>query len=194
MAQIVSMRGLQHLTSLVYINVDYNSLQTINLSNLPNLEYADVSDCDVPGTNVSSLKSFNLSGSTNILELRLDDSDFSSGINVSNLINLEWLDVDQCNLSSLDVSGLSNLYYLDAWGNTNMTSLDITGCSNLVDLYADSCSLTQASVDAILLELDNLGNGGGYADLAGSGNAAPGATGLAAIVSLEAKGWTIYTN
>jgi len=194
MAQIVSMRGLQHLTSLAYINVDYNALETINLSNLPNLIYADVSDCDVPGTNISSLKSFNLSGSTNIQELRLDDSDFSSGINVSNLINLEWLDVDQCNLPSLDVSGLSSLYYLDAWGNTNMTSLDITGCSSLVDLYADSCSLTQASVNAILIELDNLGNVSGYIDIAGGTNAAPTGLGAAAVISLQNKGWTLNYN
>jgi Leucine-rich repeat (LRR) protein len=194
MAQIVSMRGLQHLTSLTYINVDYNSLQTINLSNLPNLQYADVSDCDVPGTNISSLKSFNLSGSTNILELRLDDSDFSSGINVSNLVNLEWLDVDQCNLPSLDVSGLSNLVYLDAWGNESMISLDISGCESLVDLDAFDCALTEASVNAILIELDTQGNIGGYVALDTGTNAAPTGLGVAAVISLQGKGWDVYYN
>jgi Leucine-rich repeat (LRR) protein len=194
MAQIVSMRGLQHLTSLTYINVDYNSLQTINLSNLPNLQYADVSDCDVPGTNISSLKSFNLSGSTNILELRLDDSDFSSGINVSNLVNLEWLDLDQCNLPSLDVSGLSNLVYLDAWGNESMISLDISGCESLVDLDAFDCALTEASVNAILIELDTQGNIGGYVALDTGTNAAPTGLGAAAVISLQGKGWDVYYN
>jgi Leucine-rich repeat (LRR) protein len=194
MAQIVSMRGLQHLTSLTYINVDYNSLQTINLSNLPNLQYADVSDCDVPGTNISSLKSFNLSGSTNILELRLDDSDFSSGINVSNLVNLEWLDLDQCNLPSLDVSGLSNLVYLDAWGNESMISLDISGCESLVDLDAFDCALTEASVNAILIELDTQGNIGGYVALDTGTNAAPTGLGVAAVISLQGKGWDVYYN
>lgn len=188
------MRGLQHLTSLAYINVDYNALETINLSNLPNLIYADVSDCDVPGTNISSLKSFNLSGSTNIQELRLDDSDFSSGINVSNLVNLEWLDVDQSNLPSLDVSGLSNLFYLDAWGNESLTSLNISGCESLVDLYADDCALTEASVNAILIELDNLGNTGGYVNIANGTSAAPTGLGAAAVISLEAKGWSLSYN
>lgn len=188
------MRGLQHLTSLTYINVDYNSLQTINLSNLPNLQYADVSDCDVPGTNISSLKSFNLSGSTNILELRLDDSDFSSGINVSNLVNLEWLDLDQCNLPSLDVSGLSNLVYLDAWGNESMISLDISGCESLVDLDAFDCALTEASVNAILIELDTQGNIGGYVALDTGTNAAPTGLGAAAVISLQGKGWDVYYN
>lgn len=194
MAQIVSMRGLQHLTSLIYINVDYNSLQTINLSNLPDLQFADVSDCDVPGTNTSSLKSFNLSGSTNVTELRLDDSDFSSGINVSNLTNLQWLDLDQCNLPSLDVSGLSNLVYLDAWGNESMTSLDISGCESLVDLDAYDCALTEASVNAILIELDTQGNTGGYVDLSGGTNAAPTGLGAAAVISLQGKGWDVYYN
>ena len=188
------MRGLQHLTSLEYINVDYNSFQTINLSNLPNLEYADVSDCDVPGTNISSLKSFNLSGSTNILELRLDDSDFSSGINVSNLTNLEWLDVDQCNLPSLDVSGLSNLFYLDAWGNESLTSLNISGCESLVDLDAYDCALTEASVNAILIELDNQANTNGYVVLDGGTNAAPTGLGAAAVTSLQGKGWDVFYN
>lgn len=194
MAQIVSMRGLQHLTSLVDINVDYNSFQTINLSNLPNLQYADVSDCDVPGTNISSLKSFNLSGSTNIENLRLDDSDFSSGINVSNLVNLEFLDLDQCNLPSLNVSGLSNLYVLDVWGNENLTSLNISGCENLVDLYAYNCALTEASVNAILIELDNQANTNGYLTLDGGTNAAPTGLGIDAIISLQNKGWNIFYN
>lgn len=194
MAQIVSMRGLQHLTSLEYINVDYNSFQTINLSNLPNLEYADVSDCDVPGTNVSSLKSVNLSGSTGVLQLRLDDSDFPSGINISNLVNLELLDVDQCNLPSLDLSGLSNLFFVDAWGNENMTSLNISGCENLVDISAYGCALTEQSVNAILIELDAQANTSGYVALDGGTNAAPTGLGAAAVTSLESKNWYVFYN
>ena len=193
-APIISIRGLQNLQALTEFDADYNALSTINLSNLPNLYYVDISDCDIPGTNTPSLTSFNLSGSTNIEELRLDDSDFSAGINVSGLSNLYWMDVDQCNLPSLDVSGLSSLFYLDAWGNTNMTSLNISGCSDLVNLYADSCALTEASVNAILIELDQQGNLGGLVDVSGGTSAAPTGLGAAAVISLESKGWNVYYN
>lgn len=193
-AVITSIRGLQNLTNLSSFYADWNGLSTINLSNLLNLSYVDVSDCDIPGTNTPSLTSFNFSGSINIQELRLDDSNFSAGIDVSGLSNLYWLDVDQCDLPSLDVSGLSSLFYLDAWGNTNMTSLDITGCSTLVNLYADSCALTEASVNAILIELDQQGNNGGEVDLSNGTNAAPTGLGIAAVTSLESKGWLVYYN
>lgn len=193
-APIISIRGLQNLQALTGFDADYNALSTINLSNLPNLYYVDISDCDIPGTNTPSLTSFNLSGSTNIQELRLDDSDFSAGINVSGLTDLYWLDVDQCNLPSLNVSGLSNLTWLDVWGNDSMTSLNISGCSNLIDLSADGCALTEASVNAILIELDQQGNVSGYVDVSGGTNAAPTGLGAAAVISLESKGWDVYYN
>lgn len=193
-APIISIRGLQNLQGLISFDADYNGLSTINLSNMPNLFDVDISDCDIPGTNTPSLTSFNFSGSNNIEELRMDDSNFSGGINVSNLSDLYWLDVDQCNLPSLDVSGLSSLYYLDAWGNENMTSLNITGCQSLVDIYADECALTEASVNAILIELDNLGNTGGYINISGGTNAAPTGLGIAAVISLMGKGWNLSYN
>jgi len=193
MAQIVSITGLQNLVNLDYFNADFNALQTVNLSNLPNLTYVDVSDCDFPGTDTSSLTSINLSGSP-IIELRLDDSDFSAGITVNTLPYLNWLDLDQCNLPSLNLSGLNNLLFLDAWGNDNMTTIDITGCSSLIELYLDSCALTQQSVDHILAELDDQGNTGGYLDISDTGNAYPSPAGMVSLANLEGKMWTIYYN
>jgi Leucine-rich repeat (LRR) protein len=179
--------------NLDYFNADFNALQTVNLSNLPNLTYVDVSDCDFPGTGTSSLTSINLSGSP-IIALRLDDSDFSAGITVNTLPYLNWLDLDQCNLPSLDVSGLNNLFFVDAWGNDNMTTIDITGCSNLVELYLDSCALTQQSVDHILAELDDQGNTSGYLDISDTGNAYPSPAGMVSLANLVGKGWTIFYN
>lgn len=193
MAQVVSITGLQNLVNLDYFNADFNALQTVNLSNLPNLTYVDVSDCDIPGTNISSLTSINLSGSP-IIELRLDDSDFSAGITVNTLPYLNWLDLDQCNLPSLDVSGLNNLFYLDAWGNENMTTINITGCSSLADLALDGCALTQQSVDHVLDELDDQGNANGYLWIDGGTNAYPSAAGMVSLANLEGKGWDIYYN
>lgn len=194
MAQIVSITGLQNLVNLSSFYADYQSFQTVNLSNLPNLTYVDVSDCDIPGTNISSLTSINLSGCP-IVELRLDDSDFSAGLpNISALTNLYWLDLDQCNLPSLNLSGLSDLFLVDAWGNDNMTTIDITGCSSLIELYLDSCALTQQSVDHVLAELDIQGNVSGYLDISDAGNAYPSPAGMVSLANLEGKGWTIYYN
>lgn len=193
MAQVVSITGLQNLVNLDYFNADYNSLQTVNLSNLPNLTYVDVSDCDFPGTNTSSLTSINLSGSP-IIELRLDDSDFSAGITVNTLPYLNWLDLDQCNLPSLNLSGLNNLFYVDAWGNENMTTINITGCSSLSDLALDDCALTQQSVDHVLAELDIQGNVSGYLWINGGTNAYPSPAGMVSLANLEGKGWEIYYN
>lgn len=193
-AQIVSITGLQRLVNLQYLNIDWNAFQSVNISNLPNLTFVDISDCDVPGTSDSSLTSVNFTGSTNIEELRLDDSNLSGGINVSSLVNLIWLDLDQCNLPSLNLSGLTNLFYVDAWGNEDMTSINITGCSTLVDLALDSCNLTQQAVDHVLAELDLQGNTGGYVWVNGDGNAIPSAAGLVSIANLQAKGWSVYYN
>jgi len=195
MAQIVSITGLQNVVNLQSFVADFQGLQTVNLSNLPNLEYVDVSDCDFPGTNTNSLTSVNFSGSTGITEIRLDDSDFSAGLpNISALTNLYWLDVDQCNLPSLNLSGFSNLFLVDAWGNDNMTTINITGCSSLIELYLDSCALTQQSVDHVLAELDDQGNTGGYLDISDTGNAYPSPAGMVSLANLEGKGWSIYYN
>lgn len=194
MAQIVSITGLQRFINLQYLNIDANAFESVNFSNLPNLTYVDISDCDVPGTSINSLTSVNFTGSTNIEELRLDDSDFSGGINISALTNLVLLDLDQCDLPSLDLSGLSNLLYADVWGNEDMTTINITGCSSLVDLALDSCNLTQQAVDHVLAELDIQGNTGGYVYLDGDGNAVPSAAGLVSIANLEGKGWSVYYN
>lgn len=193
---ITSITGLQNLTGLTRFNADYNGLQSVNLSNLPDLNEVDISDCDIPGTNTSSLTSVNFSGSTAVTQLRLDDSNFSAGVpNISGLTALEYLDLDQCNISgSLDVSASTALYYIDIFGNPGLTSLIISDTQPITDLYAYDCGLTQTAVDNILDTLANNGISGGYVDLRGEDNAIPGATGLAAKTILQENGWTVDVN
>ena len=196
MAQIVSITGLQNLVNLQTINIDWNAFQTVNLSNLPNLVNVDISDCDVPGTNTSSLTSVNLSGSTAIQTLRLDDSDFSGGVpNLSALTALEILDLDQCGISGvLDLSGLTSLIDVDLSGNTALTSVVISDSQPIIDFNASGCALTETAVDDILVVLSNNSQSNGYADLSAGTNAIPSATGLAAKTVLEGNGWTIDVN
>jgi hypothetical protein len=196
MAQIVSITGLQNLVNLQIIRIDWNSFQSVNLSNLPNLVEVDISDCDFPGTNTSSLTSVNLSGSTAIQTLRLDDSNFSGGVpNLSALTALETLDLDQCDISGvLDLSGLTSLINVDLSGNTALTSVVISDSQPITDFNASGCALTETAVDDILVVLSNNSQSNGYADLSAGTNAIPSATGLAAKTVLEGNGWTIDVN
>jgi Leucine-rich repeat (LRR) protein len=196
MAQIVSITGLQNLVNLQGIYIDFNGLQSVNLSNLPNLVEVDISDCDIPGTNTSSLTSVNLSGSTAIQTLRLDDSNFSGGVpNLSALTALETLDLDQCDISGvLDLSGLTSLINLDVAGNLALTSVVIADSQPIIDFNGIDCALTETAVDDILVVLSNNGQTGGNVDLSAGTSAPPSATGLAAKAVLEGNGWVVNVN
>lgn len=196
MAQIVSIIGLQNLVNLQTIIIDFNGLQSVNLSNLPSLSLVDISDCDIPGTNISSLTSVNLSGSTAVQTLRLDDSEFSGGVpDLSGLTALEILDLDQCGISGvLDLSGLTSLITLDVAGNLALTSVVIADSQPITDFNGIDCALTETSVDDILVVLSNNGQANGNVDLSAGTNAPPSATGLAAKAVLEGNGWTVNVN
>ena len=59
-----------------------------------------------------------------------------------------------------------------------------------INFRLDGNALPQSNVDNILVDLDASGATGGTCNVGGS-NAAPSATGLAAKLSLEGKGWTV---
>jgi len=198
-AVITSIIGLQNLINLNTFNADYNGLQSVNLSGLTNLLNVDISDNDIPGTGTSSLTSVNLSGCTALEELRLDDSDFSAGVpDLSGLTSLRWFDMDQCNISgSLDIQGLSSLEGFDLSGNIEITNVTISSSQPLGDgfeVLLSNNALTQTAVDNILVALAANSINNGYVQLDGGTNAAPGATGLAALTTLTGKGWGYDVN
>ncbi len=195
-AVITSITGLQNLPNLTNFNADFNGLQSVNLSTLTNLIYVDISDNNVPGGSTNTLTSVNLSGCTDLQELRLDDSDFSVGIpSLAGLTSLSLIDFDQCSISGVvDLSGLPALADLDFGGNTALTSIIIADAQPIIDFDADTCALTETAVDDILVVLSNNGESGGFVDVSGGTNAIPSATGLAAKLVLEGNGWTVNVN
>jgi hypothetical protein len=97
----------------------------------------------------------------------------------------------------LDLSSGTN--FSTAWNScTSLTSFpagmfDNCSATNFDDAWFN-CALNQASVDNILVSLDTAGQSGGIVGIDGGTSSAPGAAGLAAKASLEAKGWTVTTN
>ena len=194
-ATITSIIGLQNLTNLRDFRADYNSLTSIDLSGMSSLTFVDISDCDLPGTSTNSLRSVNLSGCTSIENLRLDDSDFSGGFpNLTGLNSLEFFDMDQCNISGdINISQLSSLAGFDLSGNSGITSV------TLPEVFMDSINvadtaLTQTSINNILRVADNGGAENGYLGAYGETVAAPSGSGVAAVYSLQNKGWYVETN
>ena len=195
-AVITSITGLQNLPNLTNFNADFNGLQSVNLSGLTSLIYADISDNNIPGGSTNSLTSVNLSGCTALQELRLDDSDFSAGIpSLAGLTSLGLIDFDQCNISGVvDLTGLPALVDLDFTNNASLTSIIIADSQPIFDFNASGCALTETAVDDILVVLSNNGQSNGYVGLDGGTSAIPSATGLAAKTTLEGNGWVVDVN
>lgn len=197
-ALVTAISGLQNLPNLQNFNADFNGFIQIDFSGMSNLQYIDISDCDLPNGN-NSLTQVNLTGCSSLLELRIDDSNFSGGFpNLAGLNSLEYIDADQCSISgSLDLSGLPALTGFDLSGNTELTEVVISSTQPLGSgnsLYLYNCALTQTAVDNILVALSLNGIQNGYVELNNGTSAAPGSTGLAAKQVLEDNGWTVYVN
>ena len=69
-------------------------------------------------------------------ELRLvsidaPDASLTGKLNLADCTELRYLDCGGNQLTSLNVSGCTALYYLLGWGNNQMTTLDVSGCTAL---------------------------------------------------------------
>lgn len=200
-AVITTITGLQNLPNLQDFNADWNGLQTVDLSGLTSLTYVDVSDCEIPGVGTNSLTSVNVTGCTALTDFRVDDSDFSANsissiIGLSDLTSLNTLDVDGCELSgTIDMSGFPALDFLDLNDNGNLTEVIITGSQPINDFNGTNCNFSQAVVDNILVALSENGTSSGEVDMNGDGMGIPSLeTGVPAIRTLSANGWSIYLN
>ncbi len=117
-------------------------------------------------------------------------------IAISNLQKLEGIDEwdgDNMAFISLDFTGITTMRQLYNT-STGLQHINITGCINLEDVDLNNNALTQASVDHVLITLDENNLTGGYVDLSSGTNAIPSAAGLAAKLSLEGKAWNVNVN
>lgn len=194
-APITSITGLQNLTDLRNLYVDWNSITTLNVSNITSLIELDASDSEIVGGTTPSLTSVNLTGCTSLEQLRLDDSDFSAGIpDLTGLTNLQYLDLDQCGITgAVDISQLSSLTGFDLGGNTGLTSVQLPEAL-LTNVNIGNAALTETAVNNILQWLDGSNVDNGTVNLSGGTNAIPTGNGLTAKTNLQGKGWTVTVN
>jgi len=115
---------------------------------------------------------------------------------ISNLQKLEGIDEwdgDDMLFTSLDFTGITTMRQLYNQ-NSGLQHINITGCVNLDDVNLVDNALTQASVDHVLITLDNGGLTGGFVDVSGGISSAPSVAGAAAAASLILKAWNVTVN
>lgn len=112
---------------LKFLNIHWNPITTIDLKGVPNLEVLDIG--------YTALKSVDLSGNPNIMWLDA----YSDG----------YGDEEEgiAQLSSIDVSGLKYLQYLDVKGN-KLTSLDLSKNQYLTWLNANNNAISAIDISA----------------------------------------------
>jgi hypothetical protein len=119
-----------------------------------------------------------------------------TSVAISNLYQLEGIDEwdgDDMQFNSLDFTGITTFRQLYNQ-NSGLVHINITGCVNLDDVNLVDNALTQASVDHVLITLDNGGLTGGFVDVSGGTNSTPSVAGLAAEASLVLKAWNVSYN
>jgi hypothetical protein len=119
-----------------------------------------------------------------------------NSVAISNLYQLEGInewDGDDMEFNSLDFTGITTMTLLYNY-NTGLQHINITGCVNLEEVEIDGNALTEASVDHVLITLDDSGLSNGYVNVSGGTNAIPSIAGVAAQLSLQGKGWTVNVN
>lgn len=105
-----------------------------------------------------------------------------------------YLQCWSCRLSQLTLgSGSALLYSIEAY-NCDLTSLDISMLTNIHKLDLHNNKLTSSAVDDILEHLDTLTDFTGTVNLSGVGNAVPGSNGISHANNLMRKGWTVIYN
>jgi hypothetical protein len=116
-----------------------------------------------------------------------------TSLDVSNMPYLLYVNATNSGLTSINLTGSTGITSLELSGNS-LTSIDFTGLVNLYNVNLFDNSLSQESVDYILTFLANGPLSGGSVNLSGGTSAPPSAIGLAAIATLEARGWDVFVN
>ncbi len=167
-ANTISTTGIEKLTSLTTLKLEYNKIGHIDLSNnialttlnlhLNNISNIDLSKntalttLDLESNNISSI---DLSKNTALTSLNLEFNKKIGHIDLSKNTALTYLDLSSNNISSIDLSKNTALTYLDL-GSNNISSIDLSKNTALtyLDLRSSNISSIDLSKNTALTHLD----------------------------------------
>jgi Leucine-rich repeat (LRR) protein len=141
---------LNNLSSLTSLDCSFNLLTNLSLTNLPNLNYLQCY--------VNKFQSLDVTALTSLTVLRCGSGYYNNNqitnvlqnLNVAGLSNLFILECFDTLISSIDLTGLTNLQNLSFLGIQNagvLNSLDVSGCTNLKNLTCRNTQLTSLNVN-----------------------------------------------
>jgi len=131
--------GIEDFTALEELYVRNNSMTTIDVSQLTNLDFFDCG-------NNPNLTSLITSGSTALRQLICVNTGIAN-LDLSENTNFEILTATNASLNQLNITGLTSLTQLNLNGN-NFTSINVSGLTNLFRLEASNNMLTNIVTDS----------------------------------------------
>ena len=166
-AKVKSAKGVEKLTALTDLRVDYNQLTTLDVSNNTALTRLKVENNQLTTLDVSNntalewlhvyenqLTTLDVSKNTNLTDLRVSRNQLTT-FNVSKNTALTWLDVEKNQLTTIDVSNNTKLKNLFV-DNNQLTTLDVSKNTALHYLGVNNNQLTTLDVskNTALYDLD----------------------------------------
>ncbi|WP_299104287.1 hypothetical protein [uncultured Tenacibaculum sp.] len=134
---ISDLTGINDFVALESLKLQYNSLTSLDISNLVNLK-------TLWAANGNIFNTIDVSNSTALEDFRIRQYTGTS-IDLSNLTALRRFACTSCDLTSLDTSNNTNLSYLDVW-NSEINTLDLSTNTSLATLDVYSTKLTSLDV------------------------------------------------
>ena len=128
-------------TALTELIGEFSNLTTLNLSGCSSLaeflltSYPSVEKLDISGTAISGIGTYYLYDFPNLKEFT-----------ACNCPNLTYIDLSYKNLTRIDVSGSTNIEYLNCQGCSQLKKLLVENCSELTYIYAENNNLTYLDV------------------------------------------------
>jgi len=134
---------VSNMPKLQYLDIKNNDISTINLSNNTNLYYLNVSNNNLPTLDVTGNTLLeNLSAQGNLL----------TSLDLSKCQNLKSLSVGDNKLTQLDVAANKNLTEI-FFENNDIHNIDLSANSELKTIYLNGNSLTAAELNEIYYKL-----------------------------------------
>lgn len=165
-SNITSIQGITSFSNLQFLNCAWNSILSIDLNGLTNLQTLWAWKCYATSFNFTgctslnyidcgqnSIATLNVNNLNNLTTLKCRDSynyPNNLNINMNGCYNLSYLEVDSSRIANLNLTGLNNLQTLICGGN-QLTSLNVSNLTNLIKL---DCRVNQISS----LDVTNLVN------------------------------------